>query len=91
MTSHMDLDPYVTTSANTLPPQITALSALAPQPDGHTLPQTPLSDDDELDYEDSLSENENTPFELGNGNEYVLDDDIDMGRVIPSAHVPTRW
>ena len=56
MTSHMDLDPYVTTSANTFPPQITAPSVLALQHDGHTLLQTPLSEDNELDYEDSLSE-----------------------------------
>ena len=88
MTSHMDLDPtYVTTSANTLPPQITAPSVLATQPDGHTLLQTPLSDDNELDYEDSSSENENTLSMLGHGTEDVLGDDISTGHDI---HTPER-
>ncbi len=92
MTSHMDFDPSVTTSANTLPRQIPALPSLAPQPGGHTLPRIPLSEDDELDYKDSSSEREKAPNKLENEIDIEHENDIDAtAGVNPSTHVPTIW
>ena len=66
---------YVTTPANTLPPQNPALSSLATQFDEHTLPWPPLPEENELDYDDSLSEHEIAPHIPDNDNDIEIEVD----------------